>query len=301
MKPSKNGQSKNGQFPPHLDRNHLPEPEWDFPNANIKMYAIESTPDFPPVKEAPKGSPNILLVLLDDVGFGWPSVNGGLVRMPTAERLAKNGLFYNQFHTTALCSPTRAALLTGRNHHSVATGVIQEMATGYPGYCGIIPKGCATFAEAAQAFGIHVLPGSARTTTCPTTSQVRPGRSTIGQPTKDSTISMALSAGNRPVLSIAPPQYRLRSSLRRVPKRAISSRAISPTNAWAGFASRKRSRPTGRSWLTILARRGARSAPAAARLARPQCGPLRHGVGPVSRDRPREPAEDGRHPGGHAS
>src|SRR5215510_10121834 len=102
-------------FPLHLDRNHLPEPEWRFPNAKIGMYAKESTPDFPPVKEAPKGAPNILLVLLDDVGFGWPSVAGGLVRMPTAERIAKDGLLYNQFHTTALCSPTRAALLTGRN------------------------------------------------------------------------------------------------------------------------------------------------------------------------------------------
>jgi len=141
------------RFSIHLDRYHLPEPEWDFPNAHIETYATNSNPDFPPTKEAPEGSPNILLILLDDVGFGWPSVNGGLVRMPTAERLAKDGLFYNQFHTTALCSPTRAALLTGRNHHSVATGVIQEMATGYPGYCGIIPKGCATFAELLKQAG----------------------------------------------------------------------------------------------------------------------------------------------------
>jgi arylsulfatase A-like enzyme len=140
-------------FPRWIDRNHLPEPEWEFPNAHIEMYATESTPDFPPPLQAPEGAPNILLVLLDDVGFGWPSVNGGLVRMPTAERLAERGLFYNQFHTTALCSPTRAALLTGRNHHSVAAGVIQEMATGYPGYCGIIPKGCATMAEILKQAG----------------------------------------------------------------------------------------------------------------------------------------------------
>ena len=144
---------KKPAYPVHLDRNHLPEPEWKFPNAKIEMYATESTPDFPPNKQAPKGSPNILLVLLDDVGFGWMSVTGGLVRSPTAERLFKRGLLFNQFHTTALCSPTRAALLTGRNHHSVATGVIQEMATGYPGYCGIIPKGCATFAELLKQSG----------------------------------------------------------------------------------------------------------------------------------------------------
>lgn len=72
------------------------------------------------MQKAPGEAPNILLVLLDDVGFGWPSVNGGLVRMPTTERLAGKGLQYNQFHTTALCSPTRAELLTGHNHHSVA-------------------------------------------------------------------------------------------------------------------------------------------------------------------------------------
>jgi arylsulfatase len=145
--------SKKSEFPVHIDRNHLPEPEWSFPNAKIGMYAADSQPDFPPVKQAPKGSPNILLVLLDDIGFGWPSVSGGLVRMPTAEKLHKRGLLYNQFHTTALCSPTRAAMLTGRNHHTVATGVIQEMATGYPGYCGIIPKSCATFAEILKQAG----------------------------------------------------------------------------------------------------------------------------------------------------
>ena len=104
---------KKPAYPVHLDRNHLPEPEWKFPNAKIEMYATESTPDFPPNKQAPKGSPNILLVLLDDVGFGWMSVTGGLVRSPTAERLFKRGLLFNQFHTTALCSPTRAAMLTG--------------------------------------------------------------------------------------------------------------------------------------------------------------------------------------------
>ncbi|WP_205879356.1 arylsulfatase [Leucobacter triazinivorans] len=145
--------SASDEFPVHVDRNHLPEPEWAYPSARIRTYAVDSEPDFPPVKEAAAGSPNILLVLLDDVGFGWPSVNGGLVRMPTAERLAGRGLFYNQFHTTALCSPTRAALLTGRNHHTVSTGVIQEMATGYPGYSGIIPKGTATFAELLKHAG----------------------------------------------------------------------------------------------------------------------------------------------------
>src|SRR6185312_2122893 len=91
--------------------------------------------------------PNVLIVLLDDVGYAWPSAYGGLVRMPTAERLASQGLTYCQFHTTGLCAPTRAAFLTGRNHHSVSAGVVQEMATGFSGYCGILPRSCATIAQ----------------------------------------------------------------------------------------------------------------------------------------------------------
>lgn len=134
-------------FPRYVDRNMYPLPEYRFPNAKIGLTYKDSEPDFPKPRTAPPDAPNILLVLLDDVGYGWPSAFGGLVEMPTAERLAARGLKYTQFHTTALCSPTRAALLTGRNHHSVASGVIQEIATGYPGYCGIIPKSCATIAE----------------------------------------------------------------------------------------------------------------------------------------------------------
>ncbi len=138
---------KDKEFPIKVQRNVYPEPEWRFPDAKISLTYKDSVADFTPVKQAPEGAPNILLVLLDDVGFGWPSVFGGLVEMPMAERLANGGLLYNQFHTTALCSPTRAALLTGRNHHTVHTGNIGELATGFPGYDGIIPKSCATIAE----------------------------------------------------------------------------------------------------------------------------------------------------------
>ncbi|QDV34088.1 Arylsulfatase [Tautonia plasticadhaerens] len=93
--------------------------------------------------EAPAGSPNVLLILLDDVGFGMCSTFGGPVETPNLQELADNGISYTRFHTTALCSPTRAALLAGRNHHSVGTGVIIEMGTGYPGYTGIIPRSTA--------------------------------------------------------------------------------------------------------------------------------------------------------------
>lgn len=124
-----------------------PKPEHRFADARIGMTYHDSRADFPPLEKAPPGAPNVMIVLLDDVGYGWPSVCGGAVRMPTAERLASHGLTYCQFHTTGLCAPTRAALLTGRNHHSTSTGVVQEMATGFPGYCGILPRSCATVAE----------------------------------------------------------------------------------------------------------------------------------------------------------
>ncbi|QDU93831.1 arylsulfatase [Lignipirellula cremea] len=97
--------------------------------------------------------PNILVVLVDDAGYGQFGTFGGSIPTPTMDRIAKNGLKYTRFHTTALCSPTRAALLTGRNHHSVASGVIGEAGTGFPGYSGIIPDSAATFAEVLREYG----------------------------------------------------------------------------------------------------------------------------------------------------
>jgi arylsulfatase A-like enzyme len=139
--------------PGHVTRTVYPKPEHRFSDAKIGTTYRESTADFPPLGAAPPNAPNVVIVLLDDVGYAWPSVYGGLVRMPAAERLARQGLTYCQFHTTGLCAPTRAALLTGRNHHSVSTGVVQEMATGFPGYCGILPRSCATIAQILSANG----------------------------------------------------------------------------------------------------------------------------------------------------
>jgi arylsulfatase A-like enzyme len=104
---------------------------------------------FPPITplRPPAGAPNVLLVLLDDVGFGASSVFGGPCRTPTAERLAADGLRYNRFHTTALCSPTRAAFLSGRNHHAVGMGGITEIATSAPGYNSLRPNTCAPLAQ----------------------------------------------------------------------------------------------------------------------------------------------------------
>ena len=115
----------------------------------------ESTPDFPAPIKAPEKAPNVLLVLLDDVGFGQASTFGGAIETPNLTRLAEKGLRYNQFHTTALCSPTRAALLTGRNHHSVGTGVVAELASGFPGYTTILPKSAATVAEVLRQNGYN--------------------------------------------------------------------------------------------------------------------------------------------------
>ena len=132
----------------------LPQPAPLF-KGHIGSTAQDSTPDFPREIKAPKGAPNILLILTDDVGFGASSTFGGPIPTPTMDQLAKNGLRYTQFHTTALCSPTRAALLTGRNHHSNATGVIMELATGFPGYNSLMPKSNGTFAEILRQKGYN--------------------------------------------------------------------------------------------------------------------------------------------------
>jgi arylsulfatase A-like enzyme len=101
----------------------------------------------------PPGAPNILIILLDDVGFGLPDTFGGEVHTPNLTRLANQGISYNTFHTTSICSPTRAALLTGRNHHHVGSGTIAERALDFDGYTGIIPKSSATIAEVLHEYG----------------------------------------------------------------------------------------------------------------------------------------------------
>jgi arylsulfatase len=130
----------------------LPRPEPPF-KGRIGRTTKDSKPDFPKEAQAPRGAPNILLVLTDDVGFGASSPFGGPIATPTLDRLAQNGLRYNHFHTTALCSPTRAALITGRNHHTAATGVIMEFGTGYPGYHSLMPRSVGTIAEVLKQNG----------------------------------------------------------------------------------------------------------------------------------------------------
>jgi arylsulfatase len=137
-----------------LVRDHLPIPDRAYAGP---VYEDAKDPDatFPPIEPLlpPAGAPNVLVILLDDVGFGASSVFGGPCETPTAERLARNGLRYNRFHTTALCSPTRQALLTGRNHHAVGMGGITEIATSAPGYNSIRPNTAAPLAETLRLNG----------------------------------------------------------------------------------------------------------------------------------------------------
>src|SRR5678815_5018008 len=117
----------------------LPPPDPKYGGV-IKEKASESTPWWPPRVVPPKGAPNVLLIMTDDCGFGAPSTFGGIIPTPAMDRIARNGLRYTNFHSTSLCSPTRAALITGRNHHSVGFGVVGEIATGFPGYNSVIRK-----------------------------------------------------------------------------------------------------------------------------------------------------------------
>jgi arylsulfatase A-like enzyme len=137
-----------------VQREILPLP--DRPYTGLITYdAKDPDASFPPIDplRPPKGAPNVLVVLLDDVGFGASSAFGGPCSTPTAERLAASGLKYNRFHTTALCSPTRQALLTGRNHHAVGMGGITELATSAPGYTSIRPNTAAPLAETLKLNG----------------------------------------------------------------------------------------------------------------------------------------------------
>ena len=135
-------------------RSHLPVP--DPPSTGFVAFdARDPEAKFPrlePLRPS-KGAPNVLIVLLDDVGFGATSAFGGPCETPTAERLAESGLRYNRFHTCALCSPTRQALLTGRNHHTVGMGGISEMGTAAPGNCSVRPRSCAPLAETLRLNG----------------------------------------------------------------------------------------------------------------------------------------------------
>ncbi len=135
-----------------IEGSQLPPPPTKFGGV-INERAVDSKSFWPPTVVPRKGAPNVLLIMTDDVGFGAPSTFGGVIPTPALDRIAKMGLRYTQFHSTALCSPTRAALITGRNHHTVGFGVISEMATGFPGYDSVIEKTNGTVGQVLKENG----------------------------------------------------------------------------------------------------------------------------------------------------
>src|SRR5215469_7746922 len=135
-----------------IDGKYLPPPPPKF-GGSINLQADQSRPWWPPQVVPPKGAPNILLIMTDDQGYGVSGTFGGVVPTPAMDRIAAAGLRYTQFHSTALCSPTRAALITGRNHHSVGFGIISEQSTGFPGYDSAIPPEAVTVGRILREHG----------------------------------------------------------------------------------------------------------------------------------------------------
>src|SRR5262245_39878667 len=205
-------------------RTILPIP--DPPRTGLITYdAKDPETKYPPIEQLrpPKDAPNVLVILLDDAGFGASSAFGGPCQTPTAERLAAGGLKYNRFHTTALCSPTRQALLTGRNHHSVGMGGITEIASGAPGYCSVLPNSMSPLAQTLKLNGYS----TAQFGKChevPVWQASSAGRSTPGPRVAVASSTSMVSSAARQTSGI-PPSTRapllLRS--RRPPKRATTS------------------------------------------------------------------------------
>jgi len=136
-----------------IDGMQLPAPPNKHFGGKIERSSLDSTPYWPPRVVPPKDAPNVLLIMTDDAGYGVSSTFGGVIPTPNMDRIAKNGLRYTHFHSTAVCSPTRASLITGRNHHRVGNGVIPELSTGYPGYNGIMTKDKATIGKILKENG----------------------------------------------------------------------------------------------------------------------------------------------------
>ena len=173
-----------------IDGKQIPPPPPKFGGV-IKESAKDSTPWWPPRVVPPKGAPNVLLIMTDDQGYGVPSTFGGVIPTPNLDRIAKAGLRYTQFHSTALCSPTRAALITGRNHHSVGFGVIGELSTGYPGYDSVIGPENATVGEILKENGYATSWFGKNHNTPASHTAPLPGPSTNGRSAWASSISMA--------------------------------------------------------------------------------------------------------------
>ena len=135
-----------------IDRTVIPLPEPKFGGIIGKTYK-ESESEWPKLPAPPAGAPNVVVIMLDDVGFGQTSTFGGPIPTPVLDQLASQGLRYTRFHTTAICGPSRAALITGRNHHNAGSGFLAEWATGFPSYNNMIPKSTATIGATLKGNG----------------------------------------------------------------------------------------------------------------------------------------------------
>jgi arylsulfatase len=135
-----------------IEGRQLPPPPMKF-GGTIERNAAQSKPWWPPRVVPPRGAPNILLIMTDDTGFGVSSTFGGVIPSPTLDRIAAAGLRYTNFNSTALCSPTRAAIITGRNHHSMGFGVVAEQSTGFPGYNSIMTRDKGTIGRILKDHG----------------------------------------------------------------------------------------------------------------------------------------------------
>ena len=210
----------------------------------------ESTPSWPQPVAAPEGSPNIVFILLDDVGFAHLGCYGSDIETPNMDRLANGGLRYTNFHTTAMCSPTRASLMTGRNHHAAGLGIVTEFATGYPGYAGRLTKRAATLAEMLRPHGLqHVHGGQVAPDAAPRSDSRRPVRR-LAAPARASTAGTA----SRP----ATPISGIRSCARATsPSTRRAGRATtSPTIWWTMRSSTSaisRASPTGKPFFLYAA------------------------------------------------
>jgi hypothetical protein len=248
----------------------------------------------------PTGAPNVLVILLDDVGFGASSAFGGPCRTPTAERLAAAGLKYNRFHTTALCSPTRAAMLSGRNHHAVGMGGITEIATSAPGYNSLRPNTCAPLAEVLKLNGYSTAQfGKCHEVPVFETTPIGPYDHWPTGSGFEHFFGFIGGESNQ----FYPNLYDGTDAGRGGPN---ARRGLPPDGGPRRQGDRLHPPAEGdrarQAVLRLLrSRRDARAAPSAERLDRQVQGPVRPGLGPAARGDLRAPEEARRHPARSAS
>ncbi len=261
-----------------LDRTALPLQEPARPvYSEVDVSKVKAPPRFQ--VKAPEGAPNVVIVLVDDMGFGVPSTFGGPVPMPTLDGLAQQGLRYNNFHTTALCSPTRAALKSGRNHHTVNMGFITEMATSMPGSTGQIPNATAPLAEMLRLNG-YATAAFGKWHETPAWETSVAGPSTAGRRTRASTSST--------VSSVVKPTSG-RHTLRRLCTGRVAGRPELPLHdrhdRQGGGVDQVPEGPHARQASVRLFRAGChpRATPRAERMDREVAGQVRHGLGHPAR------------------